>query len=152
MWPAICEKNVNSEQAVCSATGQSMMVSKKILLRIAACCGLIVSTASQCAEVVCDIDVSGSQLRLVVPPNDDIYSLSRVDTPGDFRFAAQYLPALDKFKTYVYGRPKDKFVLLSAQEFLIKPGNCSGDFGRNRLYGMPYEGEFFYQCRLVCDH
>ena len=73
------------------------MLSKKVLLPIAACCGLCVSSGSLGAEVVCDIDVSASQHRLVIHPDDDIYAFSKVDTPGNFRFAAQYLPSLNKF-------------------------------------------------------
>lgn len=110
----------------------------------------MVGNISYAAQIACDIDVSNSQAQLLINPSNDLYEFSKIDTAGDFRFSGQYLPSLHKFKTYVYHKIKNKYVLVSAQEFSDVQETCSRDFGVNRIYGGPYERELFFQCRQVC--
>jgi hypothetical protein len=102
------------------------------------------------AQIVCDTNVSNSQSQLLIESNDDIYAVSKIDLPGGFRLAGQYLPSLAKFKLYIYVNSKDRYVLLSAQEFIIDPKACSRSFGDNLVYGEPYERDLFFQCRQIC--
>lgn len=114
------------------------------------CTLALASSASYAAQIICSIDISNSQYKLTIKPSDDVYQFSKIDTAGDFRFMAQYLPSLQKFKTYVYHNSKNRFVLLSQQEFTLNPAQCQQDFGRNRIYGSAYEREFFFQCSQIC--
>lgn len=114
------------------------------------CALVLASSISYGAQILCNIDISNSQYKLAVKPSDDVYVFSKIDTAGDFRFMAQYLPGLQKFKTYVYHNSKSRFVLLSQQEFTLDPAQCQKDFGRNRIYGSAYEREFLFQCDQVC--
>jgi hypothetical protein len=102
------------------------------------------------AQIVCDTDVSNSQAQLRIESNDDIYAFSKIDLPGGFRLAGQYLPSLSKFKLYTYINSKDRYVLLSAQEFIVDPKICAHSFGDNLVYGEPYERDLFFQCRQIC--
>jgi len=102
------------------------------------------------AQIICDTDVSNSQSQLRIESNDDIYAVSKIDLPGGFRLAGQYLPSLTKFKLYIYINSKDRYVLLNAQEFIIDPKACSRSFGDNLVYGEPYERDLFFQCRQIC--
>lgn len=101
-------------------------------------------------QIVCDTDVSNSQKQLRIEPNDDVYAFSKIDLDGGFRLAGQYYPSRTKFKLYVYVNSKDRYVLLSAQEFNVDPKACPHSFGDNRVYGEPYERDLFFQCRQIC--
>jgi hypothetical protein len=59
------------------------------------------------AQIVCDTDVSNSQSQLRIESNNDIYAVSKIDLPGGFRLAGQYLPSLAKFKLYIYVNSKN---------------------------------------------
>jgi len=102
------------------------------------------------AQIVCDTDVSNSQSQLRIESSDDIYAVSKIDLPGGFRLAGQYLPSRTKFKLYIYVNSKDRYVLLNAQEFIIDPKACTRSFGDNLVYGEPYERDLFFQCRQIC--
>lgn len=112
---------------------------------------IVASSNSYGAQIYCEIDVSDSQYKLAVKPSTDVYDFSKIDTAGDFRFMAQYLPELGKFKTYVYHNSKNRFVLISAQEFVINQGMCLKDFGRTRIYASSFEREFFFKCNQLCN-
>ena len=102
-------------------------------------------------QIICDTDVSNSQNQLRIVPNDDVYAFSKIDLPGEFRLAGQYYPSRTKFKLYAYINSKDRYVLLSAQEFDVDPQTCSRNFGSNRVYGEPFERDLFFQCRQICN-
>ena len=102
-------------------------------------------------QIICDTDVSNSQNQLRIVPNDDVYAFSKIDLPGEFRLAGQYYPSRTKFKLYAYINSKDRYVLLSAQEFDVDPQACSRNFGSNRVYGEPFERDLFFQCRQICN-
>lgn len=114
------------------------------------CVLAVANSISHAAQISCNIDISNSQYKLVVKPSDDVYEFSKIDTDGDFRFIAQHFLNLQKFKTYVYHNSKNRFVLLSQQEFNLDPAQCQKDFGRNLIYGSAYEREFFFQCDQDC--
>lgn len=116
-----------------------------------ACFTTVATSPTLGAQFDCDIDVSDSHYRLTVKPSIDVYDFSKIDTDGDYRFMAQYLPELGKFKTYVYHNLKNRFVLVSAQEFLVNPNMCTKDFGRTRIYASSYEREFFFKCGQLCN-
>jgi hypothetical protein len=111
---------------------------------------LLACKISEGVQIVCDTDVSNSQMKLRIEPNNDVYAFSKINLSGGFRLAGQYFPKRNKFKLYAYIDSKDRYVLLTAQEFDIDPKNCSRNFGDNRVYGEPYERELFFQCRQVC--
>jgi hypothetical protein len=102
------------------------------------------------AQIICDTDVSNSSAQLVIKSTNDIYSISKIDLPGGFRLAGQYLSNVNKFKLYVYDYSKDRYVLLSAQEFDVNPKSCEQSFGKNLVYGEPYERELYFQCHQDC--
>jgi|CryBogDrversion2_7_1035282.scaffolds.fasta_scaffold10202_1 hypothetical protein len=101
-------------------------------------------------QIVCNTDVSNTRAQLVIQSTNDIYSISKIDLSSGFRLAGQYLPNVNKFKLYVYDYSKDRHVLLSTQEFDINPKSCEQSFGKNRVYGEPYERELYFQCHQDC--
>ena len=103
-------------------------------------------------QIICNTDVSNTQNQLRIEPSDDVYAFSKIDLPGDFRLAGQYYPSLAKFKLYAYINSKDRYVLVSAQEFEVDPKACSRNFGDNRVYAGPFERDLFFQCRQVCNN
>jgi hypothetical protein len=126
-------------------------VIKKILTSLIVVTGFLVCQFSYGVQIVCDTDVNNSQNQLRIVPNDDVYAFSKIDLDGGFRLAGQYYPSRTKFKLYAYVNSKDRYVLLSAQEFTVDPKACSRSFGDNRIYGEPYERELFFQCRQICN-
>jgi len=125
-------------------------VIKKILTSLIVVVGFLACQFSYGVQIVCDTDVSNSQNQLRIEPNDDVYAFSKIDLDGGFRLAGQYYPSRTKFKLYVYVNSKDRYVLLSAQEFNVDPKACPHSFGDNRVYGEPYERDLFFQCRQIC--
>lgn len=111
---------------------------------------VVASNNAYTAQIACDIDVSNSQAQLLINPSDDLYVFSKIDTAGDFRVSGQYLPSFHKFKIYVYHKIKNKYVLLSAQEYSDVQETCPRDFGVNRIYGGSFERELFFQCHQTC--
>jgi hypothetical protein len=69
---------------------------------------------------------------------------------GGFRFAGQYLSEHNKFKAYVYQTPKERYVLLALQSFVITKATCPQDFGEHRVYDSEDERELFFHCRKTC--
>jgi hypothetical protein len=117
---------------------------------ISVCLGLVsFGGATLAANIVCDLEVSNSSQRLVIRPTSDIYAVEKIDLPGGFRFSGQYLPVAGKFKTYTYTYSKNRYVLLTSQEFNATEF-CQSDFGQNRVYAGAYERELFFQCKQIC--
>jgi hypothetical protein len=125
-------------------------VIKKTLISLIVVTSFFICKFSYGVQIVCDTDVSNSQNQLRIEPNDDVYAFSKIDLDGGFRLAGQYYPSRTKFKLYVYVNSKDRYVLLSAQEFHVDPKACPHSFGDNRVYGEPYERDLFFQCRQIC--
>ena len=126
------------------------MVHQKLLVFLGFFYAMISCSICHGAKIVCDTDTNNLTNQLVILPNDDVYAFSTIDVSPAFRLSGQYLPNLNKFKVFAYSYSKDRHVLLSAQEFEITPGMCSSNFGKNLVYGEPYERELFFQCRYVC--
>lgn len=123
----------------------------KFLNLVTICCVITIASNSYGKPIECDIDVSDSQYKLAIKPSTDVYDFFKIDTAGDFRFMAQYLPELDKLKTYVYHNSKNRFVLISTQEFFVNHNVCIKDFGQTRIYASSYEREFFFKCSQLCN-
>lgn len=102
-------------------------------------------------RIECIFDVNDIQQQLLIHPNNDIYHSDKIDLPGGFRFAGQYLSDLNKFKAYIYHTPKKRYVLLALQEFNIPTQNCPENFGRHRVYDSSDERELYFQCERKCD-
>ena len=136
---------------VIRVTGGNFIVIKKIFTSLILITSFLVCKTSYGVQIVCDTDVSNSQNQLRIEPNDDVYSFSKIDLAGGFRLAGQYYPSRTKFKLYAYIDSKDRYVLVSAQEFNVDPKDCSRNFGDNRVYGEPYERDLFFQCRQICN-
>ncbi len=102
-------------------------------------------------EIVCTFDVNDIEQQFVIHPKNDIYHSYKIDLPGGFRFAGQYLSDLNKFKAYIYHTPKSRYVLLTLQEFNISTKSCPESFGRHRVYDSSDERELFFQCERKCD-
>jgi hypothetical protein len=126
-------------------------VIQKITTSLIVIIAFLVCKIAYGVQIVCDTDVSNSQNQLRIEPNDDVYAFSKIDLPGDFRLAGQYYPGRSKFKLYAYVNSKDRYVLISAQEFEVDPKACSRNFGDNRIYGGSYERDLFFQCRQICN-
>ena len=117
------------------------------------CCVLFLLALSSKAlanEIECVFDVNDEKKQLVIYPHNDIYRSSKINLPGGFRFAGQYLPELKKFKAYIYHTPNTRYVLLALQEFSISERNCSQDFGQHRVYDSSDERELYFHCKIKC--
>lgn len=95
-------------------------------------------------------DVNDEKKQLVIYPHNDVYHSSKIDLPGGFRFAGQYLSVQKKFKAYVYHTPNTRFVLLALQEFSISDRHCPQDFGQHRVYDSSDERELYFHCKRKC--
>lgn len=124
---------------------------KKTLTSLIVVISFMACKISYGVQIVCDTDVNNSQNQLRIVPNDDVYAFSKIDLDGGFRLAGQYYPSRTKLKLYAYVNSKNRYVLLSAQEFNVDPKACSRSFGDNRVYGESYERELFFQCRQICN-
>lgn len=102
-------------------------------------------------RIECIFDVNDVEQQLVIHPNNDIFHSYKIDLPGGFRFAGQYLSDLNKFKAYIYHTPKSRHVLLTLQEFNLSTKSCPESFGRHRVYDSSDERELFFQCERKCD-
>lgn len=103
-------------------------------------------------RIECSFDVNDDNRQLVIHPNNDIYHSNKIDLPGGFRFAGQYLPEMQKFKAYIYHTPKERYVLLALQVFSTSKKNCSQDFGLHRVYDSADERELYFHCERKCDN
>jgi len=127
------------------------MITRNLLAPLVFTSMMISSHLCHGAKIICDTDASDLTNQLIVAPNDDLYSFATINLEPSFRLSGQYLPSLNKFKLYAYSHSKERYVLLSAQEFEITPEMCSRSFGKNLVYSEPYERELFFQCRYVCQ-
>lgn len=112
---------------------------------------IMASQAVHADTITCRFDVNDVRLSLHVRPQEDIYTFQKIDLPGDFRFAGQWLPALNKFKAYVYHTPNSRYVLLTMQEFEVSKPACRQDFGRHRVYDGANERELYFHCSMSCQ-
>lgn len=112
---------------------------------------LLSSSFAQANRIECTFDVNDVKQTLTIQPSDDVYTSSKIDLPGGFRFAGQYLSTLNTFKAYAYHTPKERYVLLALQSFSIVPASCHQDFGQHRVYDSEDERELFFHCRKTCD-
>ena len=111
---------------------------------------MAVSRTVHADTITCRFDVNDVRLSLHVRPNDDVYAFQKIDLPGDFRFAAQWLSSLNKFKAYVFHTPNSRYVLLTMQEFELSERACHQDFGRHRVYDGANERELYFHCSKSC--
>lgn len=111
---------------------------------------MAVSRTVHADTITCRFDVNDVRLSLHVRPNDDVHAFQKIDLPGDFRFAAQWLSSLNKFKAYVYHTPNSRYVLLTMQEFELSERACHQDFGRHRVYDGANERELYFHCSKSC--
>ena len=102
-------------------------------------------------RITCTFDVNDVKQSIDIAPENDIYAVRKIDLPGGFRFAGQYLPELGNFKAYIYHTPKDRFVLLALQDFKSTPQTCLQDFGQHRVYDSADERELFFHCIKTCQ-
>ncbi len=112
---------------------------------------ILASGATRADTITCRFDVNDVRLTLDVRPQDDVYAFEKIDLPGDFRFAGQWLPAMSKFKAYIYHTPSSRYVLLTLQEYEVSTRTCHQDFGRHRVYDGANERELYFHCSRSCD-
>ena len=112
---------------------------------------MMTNRAAQADTITCRFDVNDVRLSLEVRPQQDIHTFQKIDLPGDFRFAGQWLPAMDKFKAYVYHTPNSRYVLLTMQEHEVSRRGCRQDFGRHRVYDGANERELYFHCSMSCQ-
>jgi hypothetical protein len=110
-----------------------------------------VSSSALAERILCQFDVNDSRHSLAIQQNDDVYVVHKIDLPGEFRFAGQWLSSLNKFKAYIYHTPRDRYVLLALQEFDLLKNICPQDFGHTRVYDAANERELFFHCRKSCS-
>lgn len=109
------------------------------------------NTIAYADQIECTFDVNNLRETLTLYPSDDIYTSTKIDLPGGFRFAGQYLSELKIFKTYVYHTPKERYVLVALQSFAISQASCPQDFGQHRVYDSEDERELYFYCRKACS-
>ncbi len=102
-------------------------------------------------QIECVFDVNDTRQTLITYPSKDIYTTTKIDLPGGFRFAGQYLSELNKFKAYVYHTPKERYILLALQSFVITQATCPQDFGQHLVYDSEDERELYFHCRKICS-
>lgn len=112
--------------------------------------GLLASGVARADTITCRFDVNDVRQAIEIRHVDDVYTFEKIDLPGDFRFAGQWLPALNKFKAYVYHTPSSRYVLLTQQEFELSGRSCTQDFGRHRVYDSANEREMYFHCSRSC--
>lgn len=110
-----------------------------------------VGSTSYGAEVVCDIESWDETHQLRILPSHDLYAFTKVDLPSGFRFSAQYLPALNKLKTYTYYASKERYVLVHVQEQVLVDKSCGQGFGANQVYSSTLEQDVLFMCTLTCE-
>jgi len=108
------------------------------------------SNPAQAERISCTFDVNDVNQSIDILSTTDIYAIHKIDLPGGFRFAGQYLPDLGKFKAYIYHTPKDRLVLLALQDFKSTPKTCPQDFGQHRVYDAADERELHFYCVKTC--
>jgi hypothetical protein len=101
-------------------------------------------------QIECTFDVNDSRKTLTLFPNKDVYTSTKIDLPGGFRFSGQYLSELKTFKAYIYHTPRERYVLLALQSFAIAQATCPQDFGQHRVYDSEDERELYFHCRKIC--
>ena len=111
---------------------------------------VLVNRDAHAHTITCRFDVNDVRISLDIRPDDDVYMFQKIDLPGGFRFAGQWLPALNKFKAYVYHTPNSRYVLLTMQEFEVSERACQQDFGRHRVYDGADERELYFHCSKTC--
>ena len=111
---------------------------------------MLSSTLAFAGPIECAFDVNDTRHQLTISPKNDIFERRQIDLPGGFRFAGQYLSELNKFKAYIYHTPKDRYVLISFQEFNLTAPACTQDFGKQRIYDSADERELFFHCKKTC--
>lgn len=111
----------------------------------------LLSTPVLAERISCTFDVNDVKQSIDIAPKNDIYAIRKIDLPGGFRFAGQYIPELGKFKAYIYHTPKERFVLLALQDFKSTPQTCPQDFGQHRVYDSADERELFFHCIKTCQ-
>ena len=109
------------------------------------------NTITYADQIECVFDVNDTQKTLITYPIKDIYTSTKIDLPGGFRFAGQYLSELKTFKAYIYHTPKERYVLLALQSFAITQASCPQDFGQHRVYDSEYERELYFHCIKTCS-
>lgn len=109
------------------------------------------NTITYADQIECVFDVNDTQKTLITYPIKDIYTSTKIDLPGGFRFAGQYLSELKTFKAYIYHTPKERYVLLALQSFAITQASCPQDFGQHRVYDSEDERELYFHCIKTCS-
>jgi hypothetical protein len=109
------------------------------------------SSITYADQIECTFDVDDTRKTLITHPSKDIYTSTKIDLPGGFRFASQYLSDLKIFKAYVYHTPKKRYVLLTLQSFSLSQASCVQDFGQHRVYDSEDERELYFHCRKTCS-
>ena len=130
---------------------KGMSVLKKIsvnLFFVAAMSAIL--TPAVANQIECVFDVNDHRQTLVLDPSNDVFASTKIDLPGGFRFAGQYLSDLNLFKAYIYHTPKERFILLALQAFSIAQTSCHQDFGQHRIYDSEDERELYFHCRKKC--
>jgi len=109
------------------------------------------NTIAYADQIECTFEVNDSRKMLTLYPSEDLYTSTKIDLPGGFRFAGQHLSERKTFKAYVYHTPKERYVLLTLQSFVIAQETCPQDFGQHRVYDSEDERELYFHCRKTCS-
>lgn len=109
------------------------------------------NTIAYADQIECTFEVNDSRKMLTLYPSEDLYTSTKIDLPGGFRFAGQHLSERKTFKVYVYHTPKERYVLLALQSFVIAQATCPQDFGQHRVYDSEDERELYFHCRKTCS-
>jgi hypothetical protein len=101
-------------------------------------------------KIECIVNTGGSASMLSIKPTIDIYDFSMLDTSNGFRVSAQANIENDKLKTYVYYKAKDKYVLITQQNFSLSEAQCKKVLSSQIVYGGRLEQELSMVCTKLC--
>lgn len=101
-------------------------------------------------KIECIVNTGGSASMLSIKPTIDIYDFSMLDTSNGFRVSAQANIENDKLKTYVYYKAKDKYVLITQQNFSLSEAQCKKVLSSQIVYGGRLEQELSIVCTKLC--
>lgn len=84
-------------------------------------------------------------------PQPSPLDIQSIDTSNGFRFSAILNENASKFKTYVYHYSKNRYVLISKQEFQLHKNQCGKILSTSETYSPRLENHLTYECIYICN-
>ncbi len=114
---------------------------------------LIVFSTVVSAQVRVDCKITSSDessLKQFFPQPSSL-DIQSIDISNGFRFSAILNQNASKFKTYVYYDSKNRYVLISKQEFQPDKNQCGKILSTGETYSPRLENHLTYECIYICN-